>query len=143
MLGALLLFTDGEFINIVSISFTALIFTELLMVALTIHTWHWTMVMAQLLSLVIYILSMFVLTDYFGMCCGYTDCSARNTFLYKEVPWRPCLIRHCFVVTDLRFVRSSEFVWKTLVITVVSCLPLYILKFLKHRLAPPSYAKLT
>jgi phospholipid-translocating ATPase len=109
MLGALLLFTDGEFVNIVSISFTALIFTELLMVALTIHTWHWTMVVAQLLSLAIYILSMFVLTDYF----------------------------------DLIFVTSPEFVWKTLVITLVSCLPLYILKFLKHRLAPPSYAKLT
>lgn len=67
MLGALLLFSQGEFINIVAISFTALIFTELLMVALTIHKWHWAMLVAQLLSLGIYVLSMFVLPAYFGM----------------------------------------------------------------------------
>lgn len=39
MYGALVLFED-EFIHIVSISFTALILTELIMVALTIRTWH-------------------------------------------------------------------------------------------------------
>ena len=68
MLGALLLFDSGQFIHIVSISFTALIFTELLMVALTIHTWHWAMLVAELLSLAFYVLSMFVLTTYFGVC---------------------------------------------------------------------------
>lgn len=39
MYGALILFED-EFIHIVSISFSALILTELIMVALTIRTWH-------------------------------------------------------------------------------------------------------
>lgn len=39
MYGALVLFED-EFIHIVSISFSALILTELIMVALTIRTWH-------------------------------------------------------------------------------------------------------
>lgn len=39
MYGALVLFED-EFIHIVAISFTALILTELIMVALTIRTWH-------------------------------------------------------------------------------------------------------
>lgn len=39
MYGALILFED-EFIHIVAISFTALILTELIMVALTIRTWH-------------------------------------------------------------------------------------------------------
>jgi phospholipid-translocating ATPase len=38
MFGALLLFED-EFIHIGSISFTSLILTELLMVALTVRTW--------------------------------------------------------------------------------------------------------
>ncbi|KNC82576.1 hypothetical protein SARC_05150 [Sphaeroforma arctica JP610] len=109
MLGALLLFGEGDFINIVAISFTALILTELLMVALTIHKWHWAMVVSELLSLGIYVLSMFVLTDYF----------------------------------DTRFITSPEFVWKTLVITLVSCVPLYVAKYVKHKLAPSSYAKLT
>eukprot|EP01134_Creolimax_fragrantissima_P003437 CFRG3437T1 len=109
MLGALLLFGEGDFINIVAISFTALILTELLMVALTIHKWHWAMFFAELTSLAIYVLSMFVLTDYF----------------------------------DTRFITSPEFVWKTLLITLVSCMPLYVAKYIKHKLAPSSYAKLT
>ncbi len=65
MFGALLLFTD-EFIHVVSISFTALIMTELIMVALTIRTWHWLMVLAEFFSLVVYIISLIVLKDVFG-----------------------------------------------------------------------------
>ena len=65
MFGALLLFED-EFIHVVSISFTALILTELIMVALTIRTWHWLMVLAEFLSLAIYIMSLIVLKDFFG-----------------------------------------------------------------------------
>lgn len=65
MFGALLLFED-EFIHVVSISFTALILTELIMVALTIRTWHWLMVLAEFLSLAIYIMSLIILKDFFG-----------------------------------------------------------------------------
>ena len=65
MFGALLLFED-EFIHIVSISFTALILTELIMVALTIRTWHWLMVLAEFLSFAIYIASLMILKDFFG-----------------------------------------------------------------------------
>uniref|UniRef100_T1ISW6 Phospholipid-transporting ATPase n=1 Tax=Strigamia maritima TaxID=126957 RepID=T1ISW6_STRMM len=64
MYGALLLFED-EFIHIVTISFTALILTELLMVALTVRTWHWLMVVAELFSLIVYMLSLFLLSDFF------------------------------------------------------------------------------
>uniref|UniRef100_A0A131YCI0 Phospholipid-transporting ATPase n=1 Tax=Rhipicephalus appendiculatus TaxID=34631 RepID=A0A131YCI0_RHIAP len=64
MYGALLLFED-EFIHIVSISFTSLILTELLMVALTIRTWHWLMIAAEMLSLGIYIASLFALNEFF------------------------------------------------------------------------------
>ena len=65
MFGALLLFED-EFVHVVSISFTALILTELIMVALTISTWHWLMGLAELVSIFIYILSLVVLKDFFG-----------------------------------------------------------------------------
>ncbi|KAJ8870395.1 hypothetical protein PR048_029416 [Dryococelus australis] len=65
MYGALVLFED-EFIHIVAISFTALILTELIMVALTVRTWHYIMILAELLSLALYILSLIVLKDYFG-----------------------------------------------------------------------------
>jgi hypothetical protein len=65
MYGALILFED-EFIHIVAISFTALILTELIMVALTIRTWHRLMVLAELFSLVLYLISLFFFKQTFG-----------------------------------------------------------------------------
>jgi len=108
MYGALLLFED-DFIHIVTISFTALILTELIMVALTIRTWHWLMVVAELLSLALYVVSLFLLPGYF----------------------------------DSEFTLSLNFLWKVVAITLASCLPLYILKFLRTKFSPPSYSKLT
>ena len=65
MFGALLLF-DDDFIHIVSISFSSLILTELLMVALTVRRWHWLMVLAEILSLLIYVVSVIILRKEFG-----------------------------------------------------------------------------
>ena len=64
MYGAMLLFED-ELIHIVSISFTALIITELLMVGLTVRTWHPLMFLAHFLSLSFYALSV-IFMHYFG-----------------------------------------------------------------------------
>merc|ERR1712088_1146882 len=64
MFGALLLFED-EFIHVVSISFTALILTELIMVALTIRTWHWAMGVSIAVSFLIYVVTLFFFKDYF------------------------------------------------------------------------------
>uniref|UniRef100_A0A8C2SF17 Phospholipid-transporting ATPase n=1 Tax=Capra hircus TaxID=9925 RepID=A0A8C2SF17_CAPHI len=108
MFGALVLF-ESEFVHVVAISFTALVLTELLMVALTIRTWHWLMVVAQLLSLGCYVASLAFLNEYF----------------------------------DVAFITTVTFVWKVSAITVVSCLPLYVLKYLKRKLSPPSYSKLS
>lgn len=65
MYGALIMFED-EFIHIVAISFSALVLTELIMVALTIRTWHHIMMLAEIFSLALYLLSLVVLKDYFG-----------------------------------------------------------------------------
>ena len=73
MVLAFLLF-DADLIHIVSISFTSLILTELLMVALTIRTWHYLMVLGELLSLVSYVASLFIFKTYFGpsgFSCGF------------------------------------------------------------------------
>ncbi|XP_070368925.1 probable phospholipid-transporting ATPase IIB isoform X14 [Equus asinus] len=119
MYGALLLF-ESEFVHVVAISFTALILTELLMVALTVRTWHWLMVVAEFLSLGCYIASLAFLNEYFGI--GRVSFGA---FL------------------DVAFITTVTFLWKVSAITVVSCLPLYVLKYLKRKLSPPSYSKLT
>ncbi|XP_055713662.1 probable phospholipid-transporting ATPase IIA isoform X2 [Phlebotomus papatasi] len=108
MYGALVLFED-EFIHIVAISFSALILTELIMVALTIRTWHRLMVLAEIFSLILYLISLAVLHEYF----------------------------------DWEFIWSYDFAWKVSVITLISCLPLYIIKFLRKKFSPPSYSKLT
>uniref|UniRef100_A0A8C2PDE6 Phospholipid-transporting ATPase n=1 Tax=Capra hircus TaxID=9925 RepID=A0A8C2PDE6_CAPHI len=108
MYGALLLF-ESEFVHIVAISFTSLILTELLMVALTIQSWHWLMTVAELLSLACYIASL--------------------VFLHEFI--------------DVYFIATLSFLWKVSVITLVSCLPLYVLKYLRRRFSPPSYSKLT
>lgn len=65
MYGALLLF-DDEFIHIVAISFSALILTELLMVALTARKWHALMILGELVSLGLYIASLAVFHEFFG-----------------------------------------------------------------------------
>ena len=65
MLLGFLLF-KGQFVHVVAITFTSLIVNELLVVALTIRSWHGLMVLAELLSVVIYVLSLVVLKDYFG-----------------------------------------------------------------------------
>ena len=112
MFGALLLFED-EFIHVVAISFTALILTELVMVALTIRTWHPIMLLAELASILIYFLSLIVLTDFFGLTSS-----------------SPSLYLIMVVSLDFVFIQSVDFVWKTLVIISVSCLPLYLVMFL-------------
>ena len=65
MFGALLLFEE-DFLHIVSITFTSLILTELLMVALTIRTWHYLMLLAELLSFGFYVICLVIFQDYFG-----------------------------------------------------------------------------
>uniref|UniRef100_A0A672T996 Phospholipid-transporting ATPase n=1 Tax=Sinocyclocheilus grahami TaxID=75366 RepID=A0A672T996_SINGR len=78
MYGALLLF-ESEFVHIVAISFTSLILTELLMVALTVQTWHWLMIVAELLSLACYIASLVFLHEFIGQ---YVKIILINLFIY-------------------------------------------------------------
>ncbi|KAI8888423.1 phospholipid-translocating P-type ATPase [Backusella circina FSU 941] len=108
MVLSIVLFED-EFIHIVAISFTALILNELLMVALEINSWHRIMVISEIVTVLIYIGSMWLLPAYF----------------------------------DMSFILTGRFVWKVVVITAVSSLPLYVVKFIKRIYAPPSYTKLT
>ncbi|WFD43664.1 P-type phospholipid transporter [Malassezia psittaci] len=108
MIASLLLF-ENEFLNIVGISFTALVLNELIMVALEITTWHVFMVLSEIATLALYCFSMVLLPEYF----------------------------------DLNFVLTYSFLWKTCIIVLASSFPLYLIKAVRRRLAPPSYSKLT
>ncbi|KAI9095516.1 hypothetical protein DFS34DRAFT_643233 [Phlyctochytrium arcticum] len=126
MLLATWLFED-EFVNIVSISFTALVFNELLMVALEINRWHIYMIYSEIITFTLYIASMWFLKSDFG----------KLYYLYFLTDRE--LTPSC---VDMTFILTSKFVWKTAVITTVSSLPLYILKFAKWKWSPPNYTKL-
>ena len=65
MILSLVLF-EARFINIVSITFTVLLCTELLNVALEVHRWHNFMIIAEVLSVVVYFVSLLLLPSYFG-----------------------------------------------------------------------------
>ncbi|KAG2143955.1 hypothetical protein BD769DRAFT_1747670 [Suillus cothurnatus] len=66
MIMSLLLF-ETEFLNIVSISFTALVINELIMVALEITTWHIYMVISEVVTLFFYVISIAFLPEYFDL----------------------------------------------------------------------------
>ncbi|KAH9993065.1 protein transporter [Russula vinacea] len=66
MIIALVLF-ENEFLNIVAISFTALILNELIMVALEITIWHVYMIISEVVTLGIYAFSMVFLPEYFDL----------------------------------------------------------------------------
>lgn len=65
MILSLFLF-ENNLINIVSITFTALILTELFNVAFEIQTWNRYMVLSEIISMLVYVISMVVLKTYFG-----------------------------------------------------------------------------
>ena len=47
-----------------------------------------------------------------------------------------------FIHSDGTFLLTGDFVWKTLILTTISCLPLIAVKVGYRKCAPPSYAKL-
>ena len=142
MFGALYLF-DDEFIHIVSISFTALILTELIMIALTVRTWHWLMVVAEVISFALYAVSVIILSDdYFG--------KLHFKILLIGKGWKPLFsnisrleINLVLSISDTVFMKTWYFMWRVVVITAVSCVPLYILKMIRKKVSPSSYQKLT
>lgn len=127
--GSLLLF-EQDFNHIVAITFTALILTELLMVGLTVRSWHILMIIAMMLSLICYIASLVILRDYFG----------NFKILFHKV--FQMNLDPLYFSLDTEFIQSIEFGWKVTSITLVSCLPLYILKCIRIKFSPPNYAKL-
>ena len=145
MIMSLVLF-ENEFLHIVSISFTALILNELIMVAIEITTWyvvsgltsnvpltscvprHVYMVVSEIVTLFFYVISIAFLPAYFGMNYCSLVVSSKNDI----DEW----------LADLSFVVTPTFAWKVAVIVAISALPLYIFKLIKRKVAPAASSKL-
>eukprot|EP01006_Ploeotia_vitrea_P034800 TRINITY_DN65800_c6_g3_i1.p1 TRINITY_DN65800_c6_g3~~TRINITY_DN65800_c6_g3_i1.p1 ORF type:complete len:1115 (-),score=98.08 TRINITY_DN65800_c6_g3_i1:221-3409(-) len=104
---AIVLF-ESSFLQIVSITFTALILTELIMVGMEMHKRTMLVfLVAELVSVIAYLLSIIMLPTYF----------------------------------DRHFMLTGEFIWKDIVITVASLIPM-IGKYIYRLVKPPVYSKL-
>ena len=66
MIASLVLF-EGEFLHVVSISFTALVLNELIMVAAEVTTWHTLMILSEVVTLTVYVGSIYFLQEYFDL----------------------------------------------------------------------------
>ena len=81
--GSYLLFKSHHDEHIVSITFTALLLTEFVMVPLTIHTWHWIMLLAEMFSVIVYFGSLFLLDNFFGKYKGACTLMSKHSFSYR------------------------------------------------------------
>lgn len=93
--------------RLISVSFTALVLNELLMVAIAVTTWHPVMIFCILGTALVYAGSVPFLGDYF----------------------------------DLAYVITLDWVWRVVVVSAVSVIPVWIGKLVKRAWSPPSYRK--
>ncbi|KAF9513516.1 hypothetical protein BS47DRAFT_1372504 [Hydnum rufescens UP504] len=91
MIMSLLLF-ENEFLNIVAISFTALVLNELIMVMLEITTWHVYMGASLVVTLLFYIVSIAFLPEYFDLAFVVSERFAWKVALIVAVSSLPLYI---------------------------------------------------
>jgi phospholipid-translocating ATPase len=84
MIASLVLF-ESEFLNIVSISFTSLVLNELIMVAVEVTTWHTLMILSEVFTLALYVVSILFLPEYFGALSFLS-----SFFSLPFIPSSPC-----------------------------------------------------
>lgn len=71
MILVLMLF-ESRLLDIVAISFTALVASELVNVGLEVHRWHRLMIAAEVCSIIVYLASIFLLKSYFDITFIFT-----------------------------------------------------------------------
>ena len=116
MFGSIVLFKDTIFLKIVTVTFTALIYLEILNIYLAINKYHWFMWVAFGSSLVVYLLTILLLKNYLDIYFIFNDA---GTFfkipLISIVAWAPFFIgtiikKKCFpeTIEKLNQARSLE-----------------------------------
>ena len=117
MLGGIVLF-EQRFVHVVGITFTALILTELLMVAVEVKRWHPLMLLAQLLTLLVYLACILALSS--PDFAGGTMATLRPAF---------------HALRSLRLPRT--------ILTAASTLPIWCGKACSHYCSPRVVSKLS
>ena len=86
---ALVMFPQDNFINIVAITFSALIITELLNVASQIETWNFWIAGAEIVSFAVYATCILLLKNYFNMMFIITVDFFWKVILITAISWCP------------------------------------------------------
>ena len=86
------------------------------------------------------LLILYLFRSNFGICIWQFEGQILD-FLCLHLLNKIKIYNHCFL--DTNFMTTWGFIWKVLAITAVSCVPLYIMKLIRKKVAPSSYQKLT
>lgn len=92
MLGAFLLFKDNILMNLVAITFTSLILSEILNVFTEIHHWNEVIISSCVISILIYFASFFLLESYFDLQFIFTFTFWGNICVLTSISWGPILL---------------------------------------------------
>ena len=95
MFGSLIIFKDNLFLKIVTVSFTALVYLEILNVYMEINKLHWFMIFSLLSTVAVYTLTLQFLSEYLDI----------YFVIQKDIFWRILVIA---VVSWLPFYISSK-----------------------------------
>jgi len=117
MLGGIILF-EQRFVHVVGITFTALILTELIMVAVEVKRWHPLMLLAQVLTLLVYLACIVALSS-------------------------PDFLGGSMAIFDIRFMLSVPFACRAAILTAASTVPIWFGKVCSHYCAPRVVSKLS
>ena len=95
MIGAVLLFEDN-FVNIVSITFTTLIFIEVLNVYLEVHKLHIVMIISFVSTIAVYLFTMVVLRTTFDVGYIFTVSAMEKISILTVLCWLPFYLINIF-----------------------------------------------
>ena len=85
----ILIFPENNFVNIVAITFSSLIFTELFNVITEVTRFHWGMGMSEVVTAVVYLLSVMALKNYFVLDFLFSVGFVWRVFLITMIAWIP------------------------------------------------------
>ncbi|KAH8581608.1 phospholipid-translocating P-type ATPase [Cryptosporidium sp. chipmunk genotype I] len=92
MLGAFVLFKDNILMNLVAITFTSLILSEILNVVTEIHHWNEVIISSCIVSILIYFASFFLLESHFDLQFIFTFTFWGKICVLTSISWGPILL---------------------------------------------------
>ena len=92
MFGSLFLFEDNLFLKIVTVSFTALIYLEILNVYMEINKFHWFMIVAIVSTFIVYTLTLLLLNTYLDVYFIFKGNIFWKIFIISFAAWLPFYI---------------------------------------------------